>query len=146
MQSLEQYPIIFDQVVAWGDMDAFRHVNNVVYYRYIESARIEYLNELNLFDEPLYSVVSSSQCQYLKPLFFPDQLKIGVRVAEMRNSAMRMEYILWSQQQQTVVALGEAVVVFVDQEELKKCAIPEQMRQKIMQLEARVNHKIKIVS
>ena len=40
MQSLEQYPVILEQPVAWGDMDAFGHVNNVMYYRYIESARL----------------------------------------------------------------------------------------------------------
>ncbi|WP_343598393.1 thioesterase family protein [Acinetobacter sp.] len=146
MQSLQQYPIIYQQSVAWGDMDAFGHVNNVIYYRYIESARIQYLNTLNIFNEALYSVVATNQCQYLKPVFFPDQLKIGVRVVEMRNSAIRMEYLLWSQQQQTVVALAEAVIVFVDQKELKKTKIPEQIRQKIIQLEENIENKIKIFS
>lgn len=37
---LTDYPVIHQQVVAWGDMDALGHVNNVMYYRYIESARI----------------------------------------------------------------------------------------------------------
>ncbi|MEB3754463.1 thioesterase family protein [Acinetobacter sp. MD2(2019)] len=144
MQSLEKYPIIYQQSVAWGDMDAFGHVNNVVYYRYIESARIEYLNALHLFDEEIYSVVASSQCQYLKPLFFPDQLKIGARVVEMRNSAVRMEYLLWSEKQQLVVALAEAVIVFVDPVQLKKMPIPEKIRQQFIQLEQKVNRQILI--
>ena len=51
-----QYPVIHEQKVAWGDMDAFGHVNNVIYYRYIESARIGYFDELNIFDYDVFSV------------------------------------------------------------------------------------------
>ena len=40
MNELVQYPVIHEQAVAWGDMDAFGHVNNVLYYRYIESSLI----------------------------------------------------------------------------------------------------------
>ncbi len=40
MKELSVYPVIYEQKVAWGDMDAFGHVNNVQYYRYIESSRI----------------------------------------------------------------------------------------------------------
>ena len=36
MKELSVYPVIYEQKVAWGDMDAFGHVNNVQYYRYIE--------------------------------------------------------------------------------------------------------------
>lgn len=43
MKELSVYPVIYDQKVAWGDMDAFGHVNNVQYYRYIESSRILYM-------------------------------------------------------------------------------------------------------
>lgn len=39
MLTLADYPIVFEQRVAWGDMDAFGHVNNVIYYRYIEYAK-----------------------------------------------------------------------------------------------------------
>lgn len=45
MKELSVYPVIYDQKVAWGDMDAFGHVNNVQYYRYIESSRILYMEK-----------------------------------------------------------------------------------------------------
>lgn len=48
MSELQQYPVIYSQTVAWGDMDAFGHVNNATYYRYIESARLAYLGKLNI--------------------------------------------------------------------------------------------------
>ena len=52
---LAGYPYIYTQAVVWGEMDAFNHVNNVVYYRYAESARIEYLRLLNIFNALLFS-------------------------------------------------------------------------------------------
>ena len=142
MIKLVEYPGIYEQKVAWGDMDAFGHVNNAVYYRYIESARICYFEELNIFQQDIYTVVASSQCQYLRPLFYPDQLKIGARVEEMRSSAIRMSYILWSGQQQNIAARGEAVIVCVDKLNLQKIPMPENIRQNIKEIEWRVQHDI----
>ena len=139
---LSDYPIIHIQSVAWGDMDAFGHVNNVLYYRYMESARIRYMDELNIFQHDVYTVVASNQCKYIRPVFYPDQLKIGARVEEMRNSALRMSYLLWSEQQQAIVALGEAVMVCVDKENMLKLPIPEIIRQKVTKIELMVNHQI----
>lgn len=142
MNQLAQFPIIYEQKIAWGDMDAFGHVNNVMYYRYIESARIAYFDLLNIFGQNVLTVVASSQCKYLKPVFYPDVLHIGARVEEVRNSAMRMHYILYSAQQQTVVADGEAVIVFVDKTEMKKTLIPELLRQAIFDLESSVQNNL----
>ena len=142
MLVLSDYPIIHIQPVAWGDMDAFGHVNNVLYYRYMESARIRYMDELNIFQHDVYTVVASNQCKYIRPVFYPDQLKIGARVEEMRNSALRMSYLLWSEQQQAIVALGEAVMVCVDKENMLKLPIPEIIRQKVTKIELMVNHQI----
>ncbi|OTG96600.1 thioesterase [Acinetobacter sp. ANC 4654] len=142
MLMLSDYPIVHIQSVAWGDMDAFGHVNNVLYYRYMESARIRYMDELNIFQHDVYTVVASNQCKYIRPVFYPDQLKIGARVEEMRNSALRMSYLLWSEQQQAIVALGEAVMVCVDKENMLKLPIPEIIRQKVTKIELMVNHQI----
>ena len=142
MLMLSDYPIVHIQPVAWGDMHAFGHVNNVLYYRYMESARIRYMDELNIFQHDVYTVVASNQCKYIRPVFYPDQLKIGARVEEMRNSALRMSYLLWSEQQQAIVALGEAVMVCVDKENMLKLPIPEIIRQKVTKIELMVNHQI----
>ena len=139
---LSDYPIVHIQPVAWGDMDAFGHVNNVLYYRYMESARIRYMDELNIFQHDVYTVVASNQCKYIRPVFYPDQLKIGARVEEMRNSALRMSYLLWSEQQQAIGALGEAVMVCMDKENMLKLPIPEIIRQKVTKIELMVNHQI----
>ena len=142
MLTLLDYPIIYQQQVAWGDMDAFGHVNNVIYYRYMESARIDYMNKLDILREDIYTVVVSNQCKYMRPVFYPDQLKIGVRVEEVRSSAFRMSYLLWSELQQQVVATGDAVIVCVDKVEMQKIKIPDNIRKRLIETELKVNHQI----
>jgi acyl-CoA thioester hydrolase len=142
MKELSVYPVIHRQAVAWGDMDAFGHVNNVQYYRYMESARIAYLMALNIFDQEILTVVASSQCKYLKPVFYPDVLHIGARIEELRNSAFRMHYVLWSESQNQIIATGEAVMVCVDKVTSGKLNIPDSIRQKIIQLEENVGHQL----
>ena len=142
MSLFSEYPIVHEQNVAWGDMDAFGHVNNVMYYRYVESARINYFDALNIFEQKVLTVVASNQCKYLRPVFYPDQLKIAVRVDELRNSAMRMTYQLFSTAQNALVATAEAVIVCVDQENMQKAAIPEDIREKILKMEHAVGHLI----
>ncbi len=140
MFELAQYPIVYDQKIAWGDMDAFGHVNNVIFYRYIESARLAYLDQLDILSEPLLTVVLSNQCHYLKPVVYPDQLKVGVKVEEIRNSAFRMKYTLYSEEQKSIVANAEAVIVCLDKTSMQKIKIPEYIVDKIKQLEQSVNN------
>ena len=47
---LAGYPVVVEQAVFWGEMDSYRHVNNVVYFRYFESARLEYFRRLGWFE------------------------------------------------------------------------------------------------
>lgn len=142
MNILADYPVIFEQKIAWGDMDAFGHVNNVMYYRYMESARIGYFDQLDIFNYDVNTVIASNQCKYLKPVFYPDQLKISARIEELRNSAFRMHYLLWSEQQQAFVAEAEAVIVCVNKTNMQKTLIPELVRQKLKEFELTVGHQI----
>lgn len=140
MLTLADYPIVFEQRVAWGDMDAFGHVNNVIYYRYIESARLYYLDHLKILQQDVLTVIASNQCKYIRPVVYPDILKIGVRVEELRNSAMRMHYLIHSEAQQMVVAEADAVIVCVDRVNMQKTLIPENVRVGIHKIEKTVQH------
>lgn len=143
MEELSLYPIIHEQKVAWGDMDAFGHVNNTVYYRYIESARIAYLDQAHIFDYDVGPVVASNQCQYLKPVVYPDTLKVAARVEELRQSGFRMQYLIWSEAQQQIVARSDAIIVFVNYKTMQKAHIPSAVREKIIALENNIGHDLK---
>ena len=142
MSSLKEFAVVYRQTVAWGDMDAVGHVNNVLYYRYIESARVDYLTRIDAFGEGLSAVIASNSCRYLRPVYFPDELEIGVQIVEVRNSGFRMNYVMYSTGQQQIVATGDAIAVMVDAKTMGKAALPAELRQRIYALERTVGNDL----
>ncbi len=48
LELLKAHPVVIETPVAWGEMDSLQHVNNIIYFRYFESARMAYFNRLDL--------------------------------------------------------------------------------------------------
>ncbi|WP_051012710.1 acyl-CoA thioesterase [Moraxella macacae] len=134
---LLDFAVIYEQNVAWGDMDAFAHVNNVVYYEYAQSARIHYLEQLAMFDKNAFTVIASSSCQYLRPITFPDNLLIGVRCKKIGNTSLVQEYIFYSTAQQAVAATAETVIVFFDDTGTQKRTLSDVEKQRFVDLDAK---------
>ena len=137
---LAHYPVIHHQLIQWGEMDAFNHLNNVVYYRYAESARISYLHALGMFDGSMVTVLAQSSCQYLRPVTYPDTLLLGVRCKRLGNTSMAMEYSYYSTAQEIIVATAEAVVVRLDSDGKSKLPWTAAERQQLLALEAKFGH------
>lgn len=141
---LAHFPIIHPQPIHWGEMDAFNHLNNVVYYRYAESARISYLQALGMFDGSMVTVLAQSSCQYLRPVTYPDTLLLGVRCQRLGNTSIVMEYSYYSSAQKAIVATAEAVVVRLDSDGKNKLPWTEDERERLLALEATVEHTPKV--
>lgn len=136
---LADYPVRLEIPVAWGEMDALGHVNNVVYIRYLESARISYLLQVGLEDfmgqGQIGPILASIQCKYKSPVTFPDTLIIGTRVTALGEDRMTMHHRLVSAAQKRIVAEGEGVVVSYDYVARKKAPLPDSLRRKILAAE-----------
>lgn len=143
-EALAHYPIIHYQPIHWGEMDAFNHLNNVVYYRYSESARIGYLEALKMFDGSMVTVLAQSSCQYLRPVTYPDTLLLGVRCQRLGNTSIVMEYSYYSTAQNAIVATAEAVVVRLDSAGKDKLPWTSEERERLLALEATVGHTPKL--
>jgi len=139
--ALEPYPIVIDMPVAWGQMDAFNHVNNVVYFRYFEDVRIAYFDRIQYLQEiektGIGPILAHTECKFKMPVTYPDQLKLGSRVSEMRDSDLTMEYIVWSESAQRVAAEGTGKIVSFDYRNNCRADIPDAVRQRINKLECR---------
>ncbi len=134
----DRYPIQLEMQVAWGDMDAFGHVNNTVYFRYFESVRIAYFQAVDGPDVGgglLRPILAQTSCQFLKPVVFPDRLVGEGRVSRLGTSSLTMEYRLRSESLAAVVATGEAVVVQIDPETGRSAPLPEPFRTRIALME-----------
>ena len=129
---LADYPIIIQLPIQWGDMDAFRHVNNTVPFRWFESSRIAYLEQTEMErlmeHENLAPILASTTCNYRRQIHYPDTVWIGARVGQLGRSSMTMEHAVVSKQQQAIVVDGTAVVVVFNYETNRPTRIPPEVR------------------
>lgn len=137
---LEQYPVTIEIPVAWAEMDYFRHVNNTVYFRWFESARIAFLQRIGFAGAPdgagLGPILASTHARFRSPVFFPDTIMVGVRATEVGADRFTNEYRAVSSEQGVVVADGGAVVVSYDYDTRQKAPLPEPVREAIAALTA----------
>lgn len=139
--SIEQFPVTISIRVAWGEMDAFAHLNNTVYFRYFESARIAYFEQMAILHgggppAGVAPILAATACRFRAPVTYPDTLRIGARVVEVGEDRFKMEYLVHSERLQRVVAQGEGVVVSFDYAAGRKTTLPEAWRACIASIEA----------
>lgn len=119
--------------ISWGEMDLFGHLNNVHYFRYLEDARIAFLNHLQFFENDLYSVILKNECEYHRPVVYPDHLITHSYVTHVGNTSFTMLYEVFSEQQESLVAIGKSVIVIVDPVSFEKKSLPTEMREKLIE-------------
>jgi acyl-CoA thioester hydrolase len=133
------YPVVIEIPIAWGEMDAFQHVNNVVYFRYFESARIAYfqrLDLLNLMEQTgVGPILASVQCRFKFPLTYPDTVSVGARATTIEEDRFTIENIVVSHRWQRVAATGSGVLVSYAYQQGQKTSLPPEVEARIMALE-----------
>lgn len=136
---LEGYPVVVEFPVAWGEMDAFGHVNNVNYFRYFENARIAYADRIMLHEHKdetgIGPILAQTSCRYRHPLTYPDTLRVGARVVKLEEDRFTMQYLVVSAKQNKVAAEGDGVIVMYDYRAGRKTAVPEIIRERVLSLE-----------
>lgn len=130
-QFLAQHPIVTEIPVAWGEMDALQHVNNVVYFRYFETARIDFFNRLfpleTLYQSGVGPVISENQARYKRPVTFPDTLLVSVSISDIQRDRFTMHYQIFSKKQQAVTTLGTSVAVMFNFQTGQKAELPTEL-------------------
>ena len=80
---LAGFPVFVENPVVWGEMDSYRHVNNTVYFRYFENARLEYFRRLGWFEYEqetgIGPILAATQARFRKPLTYPDRVWTGAQ-------------------------------------------------------------------
>jgi acyl-CoA thioester hydrolase len=138
---LAKFTVVISIPVQWGDQDAFAHVNNTVYLRWFESARIAYLERVGMMDlhqaENIGPIVASAACDYRRPVTYPDTVAVGARVTRIGKSSFTMEHAVASQQQGIIAAEGKSTLVVFDYHAEKSHPLPPALRRAIAMIEGR---------
>ena len=130
-----EFPVVVEIAVAWSEMDALQHVNNTVFFRYFEEARIAFLRRITLVDdlrhEGVGPILASTHCRFRRPVVYPDRVHVGARTVRVEEDRFTMEYRLVSERLGEVAAEGGAVVVAYDYRAGRKAPLPAPVREAI---------------
>lgn len=139
--------VVLERPVTWGDMDAYQHVNNTVYFRYFEDARIAYFERAGLLGPAssgpaagtpagdaatkpaIGPILAETWCRFKAPLYYPDTVRIGTRISEIGEDRFTMEYLVASARLGRVAATGGGIVVSYDYAGKRKAPMPGAWRE-----------------
>jgi acyl-CoA thioester hydrolase len=124
--------------IRWGDMDAMGHVNNTVYFRYMEQARISWFDALVPEEEAWQStgiVIANASCNYKRAMTYPGTVEVRLLIGAPGGSSVPTFYELRVDSDPLPYADGAAVVVFVDMKTQKPARVPEGIRNRLESIE-----------
>ncbi|NCN09262.1 MAG: acyl-CoA thioesterase [Leptospira sp.] len=129
-------PIRFDHTynisIAWGDMDAFGHVNNVVYVKYFETARANFFTDLSVWNTNLKTLISGPilthlELDYRKQVSYPADLEITLGITSFSTRSFDVSTSMWDKDGHCVIS-GFAKIVWFDFENGRPTSITESMK------------------
>jgi len=140
------YPVTIEIPIAWGDMDAFQHVNNTVYFKHFESARIAYFEKINFLEvmnkTGIGPILASTQCRFKIPLTYPDTVSVGARVETIEKDRFIMKYAVISHLLKKIAAVGEGELVTFNYQNNTKAPVPDEIRNRIINVEKTVEQDL----
>ncbi len=129
------YPVQIQLPVQWGDMDAFKHVNNVMYFKYFESVRIAYFEKLAVMGtstiDNVAPILAETSCRFKYPLNFPDTILVGASIIENHSHGFLMEYAVYSQQLKRITSVGTGRIVMLNYASHEKVEVDVNLLDKI---------------
>ena len=139
--ALQEYPVVLELPIQWGELDAFGHVNNVVFLKWFESARAVYGLRVGVDMAPRSSgygaIVASVSCKYLRPLRFPGKVNVGVRVTRMSIGSVTLGFRIVDASTGVPAAEGNCDVVLYDHSSQRPCPVPEFISKAVEELEGK---------
>jgi acyl-CoA thioester hydrolase len=132
---LARFPVILELPVQWGEMDAYGHVNNTVFFRYFESARMAFLQQCGFAEsherDRIGAILHSTTARFRQPLFFPDTVQIGASATDVKEDRFTMTYTVVSLTRNVVIAEGNGIIVSFDYTAGQKTGLPPAVRRAI---------------
>jgi acyl-CoA thioester hydrolase len=122
--------------MRWADMDALGHMNNTVYFRCLEQARISWFDGLGIdyANRNQAPILGSVSCRFRIPIVYPADLVISLYARHPRNSSFVLSSAISDEKQpERVYAIGEAVMVWIDLTDGRSRPLPQWLRLRLQQ-------------
>jgi len=120
--------------IRWGDMDAFGHVNNTMYFLYVQEARIKMMLDKKIANDGrgIAPVLAETSCKFIRPITFPETLLINTYIVKTEGKkAFFAHELKCAANPSLIYALLSATVVWFDFKTNASCEIPSYVRELI---------------
>jgi acyl-CoA thioester hydrolase len=109
--------------LRFSDLDLYGHVNSVVYFSYLETARVKLFKDFfqDLTEKQIFTLVARAECDYKLPILFGDVLVVSVAIARIGTSSFDLEYRLHDGAEKTYATARTTLVCF---DNAKKNTLP----------------------
>ena len=116
--------------IRWGDMDAYGHVNNTVYFRFMEQARVEWIEEMQVPVRPggAGPVIINANCTFMIPMNYPGTVEVRTYVGAIGRSSCQTYVEMGLEGDERIYAEGGAKVVWMDTQSGKSVPLPDHVR------------------
>ena len=130
----ERKKLVYEHLlpIRWGDMDAMGHVNNVSYFRFMETTRIDWFRSMNVQPDASGEgpIIVNAFCNFYKQLVYPGDIRMKMYASDPARSTFETWTTMEMADEHGVIyAAGGATTIWVDFQAQKAVALPEFMRQ-----------------
>lgn len=118
--------------VRWGDMDAYGHVNNTLFFRYAEQTRIEWLESFGIRVESGVAegpVIINASCTFLKPITYPATVEVKLLIGKPGRSSLPTFYEIRCVGDETLYAEGASKMIWWNPATGKSLNLPDYLRE-----------------
>jgi acyl-CoA thioester hydrolase len=123
--------------IDWSEMDLFGHVNNLAILKYIQSARVRFLENTGMMqlhaETGVGPILVSTSCQFKKQLHYPGHVTIYSKVESVKNTSFQMRFTVFNEANELIAEAHDVLVIY-DYGTNTKHAIPDGIRERIKAL------------
>ena len=126
-----RYPHFLSIATRWMDNDLYGHVNNVVYYAWIDTVVNRYLIEqggLDIASAQVIGVAAESSCRYFASVAYPETVDAGLVIARLGRTSVVYEVGIFRRGEDAAAAAGHFVHVFVERASMRPVPVPARIR------------------
>ena len=136
---MHNFPFKLPIRLDWSEMDMFGHINNVAYFKFIQSSRVNCWEVSKLAGSfsttKIGPILLSTACQFMKPLYYPGDIVVVARIEFIKNTSFGIHHHILNAQGH-VAAEAHDVIVMFDFNKNEKVPVPEEFRKLVEDLEA----------
>lgn len=125
--------------VRYADIDAQRHVNNAVYFSYMEQARAKYLEQLGLWStddfEQIGVILAQATCKFLRAIEYGQRIRVGTATVRLGNKSFEMAHSIQCADDEREFAIGHVILVAYDYRSRASIALPDRWRKSLAEFD-----------